>query len=199
MTETPRKKTLFGIISYTMSVFLLVMLVGSGYYNWVRTKATLHHVARWAVQMQSVTVAQMHADRALALAELQTYRAEELEDAGTDLFQKLTHLQVEHMSAIMKIELLGQVVEAQAEYIKQLQQFIEENNLPTPALEMKECPPLPAVDESFSNSQRSTTLTRNVLPTFPGGSFLRNSTELDVSGMVELHEACPLNLSPGPQ
>lgn len=191
------KRKLFGCISYGLSVVLLGLLIGSAVWNWMRTEALIRNVTGWAAQMQVVTVAQMHADRALALAETQTYRAEDLEDAGEDLIRKLHHLQVEHMGVIMKAELYGSIALEQADYIDLLTAYIKENGLPVPSPEVKECPPQPAKDASSYNSPRCMTRPPSDRLTFPGGTFQRNSTELDVSGMEGLHEACPLLVYPG--
>lgn len=143
MTETERpKKRLFGVISYGMSIMLLVLLVGSAGYNWLRADALIDNVTGWAARMQVVAISQMHADRALALAERESYRCDDLEAAAENLIRKLHHLQVEHMQVIMEVEVYKSLNGQYEAYIEQLVEFIAANDLPVPAPEvLKECQP----------------------------------------------------------
>lgn len=161
-------------ISRSTSIILIISLMLAGAYNHTLTKKTVSEFNYWRETVQPIAIAQEQSRRALTLAEMQSYRADDLEQTNRDIVEKYIRLEMAYRYAIMEIEKL------------------RSNTGESQCLE-------PQIDESSSNSQTNTNLTQNDPLMCQDGFCQRSSTAPDVSGTVVLPEDFQPTPSPGPQ
>lgn len=138
-----------GFFSNTIAVALIVVVLGITGWGYWQTQNCIQH-GETVIQegeefihlCQTVHVAQMGANRALSIAEMEAYGRKDLEERLDRASTICDRLRFEADHAIMESEVLALLVGGKDEHIELLKEYIRKNDLPVPALPPIE-PPQP--------------------------------------------------------
>ena len=125
---------------FLLCIFSCIAVTGmNSYVTYLNQKSvhnTFNDLRVQAAQTQQIMIAQEYAMQIGTIAEHETVRAHELEQKGQQLVERFIELSHQIENLRFTAELEGVSIQALSAYVKQLTEFIEDNNLVAPKPDM---------------------------------------------------------------
>ena len=179
------------ILKRAVTAAFVGLVILMSYSNCVQTERAIMEVEDFFIRTRTVMAAQAGADRAMMLVEMQAYENKDLKEYLAKLMKEYQRLKLNAEATMIRAEMLEVIAKAQTQYIEQLSDYIEANNLTVPPpdpeiTEPKQCPS--PSEENFFNSPKPTSPTPKKCQTSPGGMFPRSLTVPDAFGTAASQE-----------